>query len=95
MDDELLGSWQRSKSQALRAQLRLSLYPDESAEPFWSHPELFDAEDRLQVRCDMSRTPSQERWASRKRDRAFGVSRQTFYILRPSLRGAAGHRAEL
>ena len=71
------------------------LYPGAEgvlAEPFRSHPEFFDAEDRLQVRYEMLRGPAQGEMSVVEACRLFGVSRQTFYTLRRALeaRGIAG-----
>jgi hypothetical protein len=47
-----------------------------------SHPEFFDAEDRLQVRYEMLRGPAQGEMSVVEACRLFAVSRQTFYTLR-------------
>jgi transposase len=62
------------------------------AEPFVQHPQFFDAEDRLQVRYEMLRAPAQGEMTVADACRAFGVSRQTFYMLRRAFeaRGLAG-----
>src|SRR5260370_14868739 len=81
------------KRRALRAQGALNPAPEKVlAEPFRSHPEFFDAEDRLQVRYEMLRGPSQGEMTVVEACRLFAVSRQTFYTLRRALeaRGHAG-----
>src|SRR5260221_9468851 len=71
------------KRRALRAQGALNPAPEKVlAEPFRSHPEFFDAEDRLQVRYEMLRGPSQGEMSVVEACRLFAVSRQTFYTLR-------------
>jgi transposase len=81
------------KRRALRAQGALNPAPEKVlADPFRSHPEFFDAEDRLQVRYEMLRGPAQGEMSVVEACRLFGVSRQTFYTLRRALeaRGIAG-----
>jgi len=81
------------KRRALQAQRTLNPTPQSVvAEPFRSHPEFFDAEDRLQVRYEMLRAPAQGEISVTQACRAFGVSRQTFYTLRRAFvaRGIAG-----
>lgn len=71
------------KRQALKAQGALNPAPDRvNAAPFVEHPEFFDAADRLQVRYEMLRAPAQGEMTVTEACRAFGVSRQTFYLLR-------------
>ena len=59
---------------------------------FVDQPGFFDAEDRLQVRYEMLRAPAQGEMTVADTCRAFGVSRQTFYVLRRAFdnRGLAG-----
>ena len=81
------------KHRALRAQGALNPAPEKVlAEPFRSHPEFFDAEDRLQVRYEMLRGPAQGEMSVVEACRLFAVSRQTFYTLRRAFeaRGIAG-----
>jgi len=81
------------KRRALRAQGALNPAPEKVlAEPFRSHPEFFDAEDRLQVRYEMLRGPAQGEMSVVEACRLFAVSRQTFYTLRRAFeaRGIAG-----
>ena len=81
------------KRRALRAQGALNPAPEQVlAEPFRSHPEFFDAEDRLQVRYEMLRGPAQGEMSVVEACRLFAVSRQTFYTLRRAFqaRGIAG-----
>jgi transposase-like protein len=81
------------KRQALKAQGALNLVPDKvMAAPFVDYPEFFDAEDRLQVCYEMLRAPAQGEMTVAGACRAFGVSRQTFYVLRHAFeaRGLAG-----
>src|SRR5258708_24155026 len=71
------------KRRALRAQGALNPAPEKVlAEPFRSHAEFFDAEDRLQVRYEMLRGPAQGEMSVVEACRLFAVSRQTFYTLR-------------
>ncbi len=71
------------KRQALKAQGALHATPEAvTAAPFVDHPRFFDAEDRLQVRYEMLRAPAQGEMTVAEACRAFGVSRQTFYVLR-------------
>jgi transposase len=61
----------------------LNATPEEvTATLFVDHPEFFDPEDRLQVRYEMLRAPAQGDMTVAEACRAFGVSRQTFYVLR-------------
>jgi transposase len=81
------------KRKALRAQGTLNPEPAlVTAEPFRTHPEFFDAEDKLQVRYELLRAPAQGEMTVAEACRAFGVSRQTFYTLRRAFeaRGLAG-----
>lgn len=81
------------KRRALRAQGALNPSPQAvTAEPFVNYPEFFDAEDRLQVRYEMLRAPAQGEMTVAETCRAFGVSRQTFYVLRRAFeaKGLAG-----
>src|SRR5258708_11125936 len=74
------------KRRALRAQGALNPAPEKVlAEPFRSHAEFFDAEDRLQVRYEMLRGPAQGEMSVVEACRLFAVSRQTFYTLRRAL----------
>jgi len=81
------------KRRALRAQGALNATPDKvTSELFVDSPEFFDPEDRLQVRYEMLRAPAQGEMTVADACRAFGVSRQTFYVLRRAFeaRGLAG-----
>lgn len=81
------------KRGGLRAQGALNPAPEEVlADPFRSHPEFFDAEDRLQVRYEMLRGPAHGEMSVAEACRLFGVSRQTFYTLKRAFqaRGIAG-----
>ena len=81
------------KRRALKAQGAWNPRPETViAEPFVSHPEFFDAEDRLQVRYEMLRAPVQGESSVAEACGAFGVSRQTFYTLKRAFeaRGIAG-----
>ena len=81
------------KRQALKTQGALNPVPDKVvAAPFVDYPEFFDAEDRLQVRYEMLRAPAQGEMTVAAACRGFGVSRQTFYVLRHAFeaRGLAG-----
>jgi transposase len=81
------------KRQALRAQGALNGAPEAvTATLFVEQPAFFDAEDRLQVRYEMLRAPAQGDMTVAEACRAFGVSRQTFYVLRRAFeaRGLAG-----
>jgi transposase len=81
------------KQKALRAHGAFNATPEEViAAPFVDHPEFFDAEDRLQVRYEMLRAPAQGEMTVAEACRAFGVSRQTFYVLRRAFgtKGLAG-----
>lgn len=81
------------KRQALRAQGALNATPEAvTAALFVDQPGFFDAEDRLQVRYEMLRAPAQGEMTVADACRAFGVSRQTFYVLRRAFdnRGLAG-----
>lgn len=71
------------KRRALKAHGALNPEPVKvTAEPFRSHPEFFDAEDRLQVRYELLRGPAVGELTVTEACAAFGVSRQTFYTLR-------------
>jgi transposase len=81
------------KRRVLKAQGALNPAPERvTAAPFMAYPEFFDAEDRLQVRYEMLRAPAQGEMTVAEACRAFGVSRQTFYVLRRAFeaRGLAG-----
>jgi transposase len=81
------------KRQALRAQGALNSAPERVAAPlFADRPDFFDAEDRLQVRYEMLRAPAQGEMTVAEACRVFGVSRQTFYMLRHAFeaRGLGG-----
>ncbi len=81
------------KRRALQLQGALNPTPESVlADPFRTHPEFFDAEDRLQVRYEMLRGPARGEMSVVEACRLFGVSRQTFYTLRRALdaRGIAG-----
>ena len=81
------------KRRALKAQGALNATPDKvTSELFVDSPEFFDPEDRLQVRYEMLRAPAQGEMTVADACRAFGVSRQTFYVLRRAFeaRGLAG-----
>ena len=81
------------KRRALKAQGALNTSPERvAAALFAEHPGFFDAEDRLQVRYEMLRAPAQGEMTVVEACRAFGVSRQTFYVLRRAFeaRGLAG-----
>lgn len=81
------------KRRALRDQGALNAKPEAvTAELFVSHPEFFDAEDRLQVRYEMLRAPAKGELSVTEACRDFGVSRQTFYTLKRAFeaRGIAG-----
>lgn len=81
------------KRRALKAHGALNASPEKVvAGPFVDHPEFFDTEDRLQVRYEMLRAPAQGDMTVADACRAFGVSRQTFYMLRRAFeaRGLAG-----
>ena len=81
------------KRRALKAQGAWNPQPGAvSAEAFQTHPEFFDAEDRLQVRYELLRAPAQGELSVSEACRAFGVSRQTFYTLRRAFaaQGIAG-----
>jgi len=81
------------KRQALKAQGALNGAPETvTATLFVERPGFFDAEDRLQVRYEMLRAPAQGEMTVAEACRAFGVSRQTFYVLRRAfeVRGLAG-----
>ncbi len=83
----------QEKRRALRAQGALNAAPEKvTATPFVTHPEFFDADDRLQVRYEMLRAPARGEMTVADACRAFGVSRQTFYTLRRAFetRGIAG-----
>ena len=83
----------QEKRQALRAQGALNAAPEKvAAALFVDHPGFFDAEDRLQVRYEMLRAPAQGEMSVASACRAFGVSRQSFYVLRRAFeaRGLAG-----
>ena len=78
------------KRRALKAQGALNPTPETvTAAPFADHPQFFDADDRLQVRYEMLRAPAQGEMTVADACRAFGVSRQTFYVLRHALKPAA------
>jgi|SRR5579875_131511 transposase len=81
------------KRRALRSQGALNATPQNvTAALFEESPEFFDAEDRLQVCYEMLRAPAQGEMTVAEACRAFGVSRQTFYVLRRAFeaRGLAG-----
>ncbi len=81
------------KREALRAQRTLHAAPERvTAAPFLEHPEFFDREDKLQVRYELLRATGQGEMSVSGACRAFGVSRQTFYVLQRafSARGVAG-----
>lgn len=81
------------KRRALKAQGALNPAPEKVlASLFADYPEFFDAEDRLQVRYEMLRAPAQGEMTVADACRIFGVSRQTFYMLRRAFetRGLAG-----
>jgi transposase len=81
------------KRRALKAQGAHNPAPEKvMASPFVDHPEFFDAEDRLQVRYEMLRAPAQGEMTVTEACRAYGVSRQTFYMLRRAFeaRGLVG-----
>jgi transposase len=71
------------KRRALQAQGAWNPRPAQvRAEVFATHPEFFDAEDRLQVRYELLRAPARGEMSVAEACRSFGVSRQTFYTLR-------------
>ncbi len=71
------------KRRALRDQGAWNARPEAvTAELFRARPEFFDAEDRMQVRYEMLRAPAHGEMTVTEACRAFGVSRQTFYVLR-------------
>lgn len=81
------------KRQALKAQRTLHPAPETvTAELFLMHPEFFDPEDKLQVRYELMRSTDQGEMTVTEACRAFGVSRQTFYVLQRAFRarGVAG-----
>ncbi len=81
------------KRRALKAQGAWNPAPQKVVAPtFVDYPDFFDAEDRLQVRYEMLRAPAQGEMTVAEACRVFGVSRQTFYILRRAFeaRGLAG-----
>jgi len=81
------------KRQALKAQRTLHPTPETvTADLFLKHPEFFDREDKLQVRYELMRATGRGEMTVTEACRAFGISRQTFYILQRafSARGVAG-----
>lgn len=81
------------KRQTLKAQGALNAVPEAvTAALFVDQPQFFDAEDRLQVRYEMLRAPAQGEMTVAEACRLFGVSRQTFDVLRRSFEaiGLAG-----
>jgi transposase len=88
-----LGVADTQKRRALQAQGALNSTPEKvRADPFRTHPEFFDADDRLQVRSELLRGPAKGEMSVVEACRLFGVSRQTFYTLKRALdaRGLAG-----
>ena len=77
------------KRRALRAQGALNPAPETVlADPFRSHPEFFDAEDRLQVRYEMLRGPAQGEMSVAEACRLFGAEPPDLLHLEAGLRGA-------
>jgi transposase len=72
-----------AKRRALERHGSLNPTPEAvTAEPFRTHPEFFDAHDKLQVRYEMLRAPAKGEMTVSQTCREFGVSRQTFYAVK-------------